>query len=144
MCKGLIGDGAKLNVYDPQVLPPTLYPVLFLVPTVAASRPPIQQMSENRAPRQASIKVCSPFDYVRDLCAVRPQVSEKQMMTDLSTPKFEWDHPTMRQAASAAIEKQVSAGAMQMRPSRQCDFAVPALQWLAQEWAALRSPIASW
>ncbi len=33
VCKGLIGDGAKLNVYDPQVaLSPNQ---LFLVPTVA-------------------------------------------------------------------------------------------------------------
>ena len=52
VCKGLIGDNAKLNIYD-------------------------------------------------------PQVSQKQMLSDLSTPKFEWDHPSARQAASAAIEKQV-------------------------------------
>lgn len=53
VCKGLIGDGALLNIYD-------------------------------------------------------PQVSEKLMLSDLSTPKFEWDHPASRQAASAAIEKQVA------------------------------------
>ena len=37
----------------------------------------------------------------------RSQVSEKLILTDLSTPKFEWDHPAVRQAHSAAIEKQV-------------------------------------
>ena len=52
VCKGLIGDGAKLNIYD-------------------------------------------------------PQVSEKLMLSDLSTPKFEWDHPASRQAASAVVESQV-------------------------------------
>ncbi len=36
-----------------------------------------------------------------------PQVSQKQMLADLSTPKFEWDHPSMHQAANSAIEKQV-------------------------------------
>ena len=29
------------------------------------------------------------------------------MVADLSMPKFEWDHPSMHQAANAAIEKQV-------------------------------------
>jgi UDPglucose 6-dehydrogenase len=52
VCKGLIGDGGNLNIYD-------------------------------------------------------PQVSKKQMLGDLSTPKFEWDHPAFRQATTSAIEKQV-------------------------------------
>lgn len=52
VCKGLIGDKAHLNIYD-------------------------------------------------------PKVSSAQLLGDLSTPKFEWDHPAMRQATTAALEKQV-------------------------------------
>ena len=44
------------------------------------------------------------------------------MLADLSTPKFEWDHPTMRQAASAAIEKQVSKRGRHLH----AEFAEPA------------------
>ena len=45
-------------------------------------------------------------------CSANAQVSQKQMLADLSTPKFEWDHPSMQQSSSASIEKQVCQACM--------------------------------
>lgn len=53
VCKGLIGDRANLNIYD-------------------------------------------------------PQVSKKQILLDLTTPKFEWDHPAAQEQATSYMEKHVS------------------------------------
>mmetsp|Transcript_55 Transcript_55/g.200 ORF Transcript_55/g.200 Transcript_55/m.200 type:complete len:489 (+) Transcript_55:155-1621(+) len=36
-----------------------------------------------------------------------PQVSKKQMLGDLTTPKFEWDHPSARQQATTLMDKHV-------------------------------------
>ena len=52
MCKGLLGDNAKLNIYD-------------------------------------------------------PEVSEQQILTDLATPKFEWDHPSTIKAQGEALKQSV-------------------------------------